>query len=351
MSTSDEECDDNDLIAHQMDEKRRAYEYAMIPTPADMYEKGAPCLIHAGTNQVTVFNIQIGKGKTSLVFSGLWQTNLVKGEFHSTFMVAIKWILPQYASNIENEKQICRAASKSKLMCFTKYYGDYDYKQNRITRASWLFMESLQGYKTLDVVIPTLSQTLSNNLEFYNRVIEQLITAIGYLHTNNIVHGDIRCSNVLVGASYISHPYETRIVLIDFGSSQFIHDVIGTRQEITNMNMRMKSDDPLFYKIPLKAYDYYVSDIWAFGITCYKLLYAELPYDVCKSRQNCIKYGDFYKVWSIAKQIRVNKKHEFTLIGNFINFTIGMPDIPNIKMCDIHWSSIMHVTSTSIVTE
>lgn len=98
----------------------------------------------------------------------------------------------------------------------------------------------------------------------------QLIDAVDYLHTNNIVHLDIKLENIII------NPKNKIIKLIDLGEAmlveenQLIYGIKGTEQymapEILN-----------FYD-----YDPKRADLWCCGIVLYNLYYNRMPWSFAK---------------------------------------------------------------------
>ena len=99
----------------------------------------------------------------------------------------------------------------------------------------------------------------------------QMVSAVKYLHQNNIWHRDIKPSNFLV---FGSDPYYPKIALSDFGSAQkFLNGQLGDKRCGTYEFMAPE----MFKGTP---YDNSI-DIWSLGISLYFLLSAKLPF-VCQ---------------------------------------------------------------------
>ncbi|XP_054743089.1 testis-specific serine/threonine-protein kinase 4 isoform X2 [Anastrepha obliqua] len=102
-------------------------------------------------------------------------------------------------------------------------------------------------------------------------IFKQLISAVEYIHSKNVVHRDIKCENLLLDENYT-------LKLIDFGFAR--KDTRNSDQEVILSKTFCGS---YAYASPeiLKgiAYDPFMSDIWACGVVCYAMVFGRLPYD------------------------------------------------------------------------
>jgi calcium-dependent protein kinase len=87
-----------------------------------------------------------------------------------------------------------------------------------------------------------------------------MLSAVNYLHHNGIVHRDIKLENFI----FADRSHDSRLILIDFGLSKLIDDGEQLNQVVGSC----------YYTAPEvlnRCYDT-KCDIWSIGIICYMLL-------------------------------------------------------------------------------
>ncbi|KAK4127976.1 Pkinase-domain-containing protein, partial [Parathielavia appendiculata] len=113
------------------------------------------------------------------------------------------------------------------------------------------------------------------------RMFSELVGAVNYLHTQNIVHRDIKLENVLVNlppselspdTDWTTYPYSV-ITLTDLGLSRRI-------APDEKLETRCGSDDYAAPEVIMgQPYDGRATDAWSLGVLLYALLEARLPFD------------------------------------------------------------------------
>ncbi|KAK6461459.1 kinase-like domain-containing protein [Scheffersomyces coipomensis] len=98
-----------------------------------------------------------------------------------------------------------------------------------------------------------------------------LVTAIDYLHTNNIVHRDIKAENILIQGNN-SKNFAKSLLLVDFGfarklDNNRIHELAGTLSYMA----------PEYFN-KVKGHGKEV-DVWAIGVLVYFMLCGYMPFD------------------------------------------------------------------------
>ena len=140
------------------------------------------------------------------------------------------------------------------------------------------------GY--INIIQPIANSDLWNyrqNNNINNTILKkwfwQIICAVAHLHSNGILHGDIKAKNILLYPYIIKNIKYSYIKLTDFGLSVIIlNSIIG----INNYNYYTTS-----HRAPevFKGNFSYPADIWALGCTFYELMKGQ-PYNFNYSNFN-----------------------------------------------------------------
>jgi len=149
-------------------------------------------------------------------------------------------------------------------------------------RSSYIikFFKALIHDESLNIIMEytphgTLDNFMKNN-DLKNEVIwkffSQLCAAVLYLHKNNIIHRDIKSSNILIDQY-------NNIKLIDFGLSKILNNYMKYTKSFVGTPLYMSPE--LFKNV---LYDSKI-DIWALGVVLYQMTHeSKLPFE-CKSFQ------------------------------------------------------------------
>jgi|JI6StandDraft_1071083.scaffolds.fasta_scaffold57802_1 serine/threonine protein kinase len=138
----------------------------------------------------------IGAGSTSEVYK-VFDTNTGR------FVAGKKIIMfdePELSKSIKSELDILCGLEHPNIVRFydhSHHHGDI-----------WFFMEYLP--ETLEMVYRNYGKITEETARAYTK---QLVSAVKYLHSNKIIHKDIKCSNVLISSEGV-------LKLSDFGSSK-----------------------------------------------------------------------------------------------------------------------------------
>ena len=159
--------------------------------------------------------------------------------------------------SFKNEIKILKKIKHKNLIKIFDYYKDRSF--------IYLVME-YAPYGDLDNYIRSLKnkgKLISNNT--IDNIISQVTEGIDYLHINNIIHRDIKTSNILVFN-------ENLFKITDFGVSKSLEQ---NKYAYTNIGTP-------YYMAPEiicgKPYNYSV-DYWALGCMIYKLLCNKYPFE------------------------------------------------------------------------
>lgn len=135
----------------------------------------------------------------------------------------------------------------------------------------YIIMEYIRGKDLMTYI----SQMKIYSEELVSIILKQLLSAVCYLHSKQIVHRDIKPENIMIkdsrqsqGNGQISHG-DLQLVLIDFGNSNYysnckLKSIVGTpyyiSPEVLNENYTEKCD------------------VWSCGIILYFMLYGYPPF-------------------------------------------------------------------------
>ena len=107
-----------------------------------------------------------------------------------------------------------------------------------------------------------------NSIEIAAKIMFRLVCAVSYLHSQKILHGDIKSQNVLMLSTSTDDPHPS---LIDYGFSTFLnHDEYChcTLATVNHAAPELLAFQP--HSFP--------SDIWSLGITFYNIIRGRTPY-------------------------------------------------------------------------
>ncbi|XP_054166505.1 probable myosin light chain kinase DDB_G0271550 [Oppia nitens] len=119
----------------------------------------------------------------------------------------------------------------------------------------------------------------------------QIVSAIHFVHTNGLTHGDLKLENILI---VIDKQRQETLKVTDFGCAQvginqqnhqlnLMNSATGTVVYMSPEQLRVylcnNLNRPDLFKNPTHNYNPFRSDIWALGICLYRLLFYEHPYD------------------------------------------------------------------------
>ena len=210
-----------------------------------------------GIRDIYKFGREIGKGKFGTIYKG---THIA-----SLRTIAIKEV-SKYETGKSNvytsvkwEKEIFKFLSNSECEAYNiiKCY-EYIETPNYI----YYIMEYVKNgdLKTYLNDTPKISENIINS------ICKQMLSALSFLHSNGIIHRDIKLTNTMI-TKYNS---SISVKIIDFGLSRiiahddFIYENFGT----------------LIFKAPeiMKGNNYNLSvDLWSFGMTIFYLMFRKFP--------------------------------------------------------------------------
>ena len=169
-----------------------------------------------------------------------------------------------------------------------------------------IIMENISGGDLLSFV----KKRTKLNEKTCKFIFKQLLQAIKFIHTKNIIHRDIKLDNVLIDLN-------NNIKLCDFGVGKMIHegeiltDQCGTPAYIAPEILENK------------GYEGPPVDIWSSGVVLYSMLSGTVPFRAnnLNDLQNMIMTGTFKEINDISKEsndllhklLQVNPKKRITI--------------------------------------
>jgi serine/threonine protein kinase/tetratricopeptide (TPR) repeat protein len=201
---------------------------------------------------------EIGRGGMSEVFRGVRADD----EYHKE--VAVKILRPGYGTRLlverfRAEKQILASLDHPNIARILDG-GSTD------EGLPYLVMDFIKG-RPIDEYCRDRQPTLRERLQLFR----SLCSAVQYVHQHLMVHGDLKCSNVLVTD-------EGFVRLLDFGVARLVQPAPGGPSQAESsgpiaLTPEYASPEQLRGELVSTA-----SDVYSLGVMLYKLLTGRLPY-------------------------------------------------------------------------
>ena len=198
------------------------------------------------------FISMLGKGTFGKV-------RLYRDKNYKDLLFAIKTLkkdgIPQYQFNLlKSEVNILSNLDHPNIV---KYFGTFEDEF-----FIHIVMEYLKGHD-LDKIISLKNYTGFDEKNMC-QIIQQLLKALAFIHSKNIIHRDIKPENVL----FSNKRNYSSLKLIDFGLATF------SQQD-------NKSVGTPFYMAPeiIDGHSTFESDMWSVGVIVYQMITSKLPFE------------------------------------------------------------------------
>ncbi|KAI3406161.2 hypothetical protein KGF56_001003 [Candida oxycetoniae] len=201
----------------------------------------------------------LGQGSYSIVYECKSRSN---GR-HCAAKKYRKKLVYGMESLLQSELEILKSVSKSHkhILSLIDYFETKD--------CFYLLTDLAQGGDLYDRIVNGSTCGRLNDSKARN-IVSQLVSAVAFLHSNNIVHRDIKTENIFFQA--IGEDDDS-ILLGDFGLAKVLkpgerlHDISGTLSYMAPEMFDRKAG----YSYPI--------DVWAIGVCLYFMLGGYLPFD------------------------------------------------------------------------
>lgn len=206
-------------------------------------------LLRENPEKFYLFGEEIGRGKYAVV-----KSCMDKQRKENLAAKLIKYD-EETENNAKQEFEIMKTFKHDRLLAAKNGYIVQKYVV--------ILMDRLENKELLDF----LAEKTTASEEDASRVIAQLVETLNYLHTQNVVHLDVRPANILMSKEF-------KLTLIDYGNARKIKapngqmvDAVGvtefTAPEVLNFEMT-----------------HWAADMWSVGVLLYILLSGKLPFTV-----------------------------------------------------------------------
>ncbi len=179
--------------------------------------------------------------------------------------VALKMLKPAFLTNSEARKRFRQEAENLTRVNHENIVRLINYVEDE--RGLFLILEFIDG-KPLDEILA------ERGLLPYKEAIDimdQVLTALTFAHSKNMIHRDIKTSNIIV-----LHGLDMKIKIIDFGIAKMLDSDQNLAHTIVQGNMGSpRYMSPEQYKGETIDHQ---TDIYSAGIVCYELLTGRNPY-------------------------------------------------------------------------
>lgn len=212
---------------------------------------------------------EFGRGN----FADVWKGTYFQG--HKQYIVAVKILRSAFLSG-----QRLAAKTRRKIAREAKLWSTLNHPNVARFIGVWYYQEP-GGYCTPRIISVFYERrTLKDNLGYIQsdhqrlKLLRQFLSGLAYLHHKNVIHGDIKPTNILLDDNF-------NAVLTDFGLSRVLEaagfTTTSTQAPGTFRYMARELMNPPSHstKAPLPTMQ---SDIWSAGMTGLEILSGVVPY-------------------------------------------------------------------------
>lgn len=187
----------------------------------------------------------------------------------------------EYAVKIMlNKKNLTSVKNEIHILKSVSHPNIVEYKDSYINETSThIVTEYCDSSDLFDYVINNDGR-IKNEREVIN-VVTQILQGLKYLHDKNIIHRDLKLSNILFHK-------KNKIKIIDFGLSVIMNDTVK------NLEEEVGSIGFISPEIIMGSYNK-LCDLWSVGCITFILLFGFNPFDPTCSNDKQLVYGNILK--------------------------------------------------------
>ncbi|XP_076635717.1 STKc_myosinIII_N_like and MYSc_Myo21 domain-containing protein ninaC isoform X3 [Colletes latitarsis] len=185
--------------------------------------------------------------------------------------VKVQKLTPESQSLIIEEYKVLRDLATHPNL--PEFYGIYRRRSGKKTEYDqiWFVMELCDGGPVMDLVRGLVSMDKKLREEHIGYILKEVIKAVIHLHENNVIHRDIRGSNILLTK-------EGEVKLVDFGLSRMIQGEMGKRYTCVGSPCWMAPEVAISKGNASDSGYGSRADVWAIGITAIELADGKPPF-------------------------------------------------------------------------
>ena len=193
--------------------------------------------------------------------------------------VAVKVLLPQLSADRGARERLRTEVLRARSLRHDGVVAVYEFSDDEPLVGFW--MELLKGHTLAEHLegqvpgSPLGGKATPDRLPWVAEIAEQVAEALDYIHDKDLVHRDVKPSNVLItGLGPDSRPEELRAILLDFGIAHVVGGPRATQVGVSGSAGHIAPELQISGADPTPA-----ADLWSFGMLVYHALTgtAEIP--------------------------------------------------------------------------
>jgi len=169
---------------------------------------------------------------------------------------------------LEKEIRNLKACDHPHIIRLFEYYEDYE--------NIYLIMEHAEGGELHQVLEQQKQKSMNLPERWVSVVVKQCLMAIAYVHSQGIIHKDLKSENILL--LHTTDPNDTQCqphaVIIDLGIAELFSARLGRRARCTIVAGTPTHMAPEVWRGNFGP----VADVWSLGVVTFELLAGEIPF-------------------------------------------------------------------------